>query len=193
MLVKASMVPLPVTAGSKFREAIYFFNRMLETRANVYLFPFHFSAFLSALRSVTFYLQAQFSGDSVFQLWYQEKQDEMRSDPLLRMLKEMRDEALHARPVELQFWHGPPIPGGGIETKHFQFSVETDPLGEIKMRMKLSEDHFEIRGQRFYSLDDRLKFLHWRFTGLPISSRTGQPKWDARLHPTGYPFVAQVG
>lgn len=39
-------------------------------------------------------------------------------------------------------------------------------------RVELAEEgYFEIRGQRFYSLDDRLKFLHWRFKGLPISER----------------------
>src|SRR5262245_35470516 len=96
MLIKASMVPLPITAGGKFREAIYFFNRMVQTRTNVYVFPFHFSAFLSALRSVTFYLQAQFSENSAFKSWYQAKQDQMRDDPLLRMLKAMRDEVLHS-------------------------------------------------------------------------------------------------
>ena len=40
MLIKAPMLSLPVTAGEKLREAIYFFNRMIETRANVHLFPF---------------------------------------------------------------------------------------------------------------------------------------------------------
>jgi hypothetical protein len=58
VLIQAQMVPMPVTAGEKFREAVYFFERMNETRTNVHLFPFHFSAFLSALRSVTFYLQS---------------------------------------------------------------------------------------------------------------------------------------
>lgn len=58
MLIQAQMVPLPVTAGEKFREAVYFFESMNEIPTNVRLFPFHFSAFLSALRSVTFYLRA---------------------------------------------------------------------------------------------------------------------------------------
>lgn len=140
MLMKATMVPLPVTAGAKFSEAIYFFNRMIETRTNVSQFPFHLSAFLSALRSVTFYLQAQFSEHPRFAAWYDAKRGEMRTDPLLRMLKDLRDEALHVRSVNLQFWHGPPIPEGGIETKDFQVSVETDPQGEIQMRMKLSAE-----------------------------------------------------
>jgi hypothetical protein len=140
MLVKAQMVPLPVRAGEKFHEAIYFFNRMVQTQTNVALFPFHFSAFLSALRSVTFYLQAQFKGNTSFEVWYQQKQQELRNDPLMRMLKEMRDEALHARPIELQFWHGPKLPSGGIVTKHFEFSMDTDDQGEVRTKIKVGED-----------------------------------------------------
>lgn len=40
MLIKAPMLSIPVTADEKLREAIYFFNRMIETRINVHLFPF---------------------------------------------------------------------------------------------------------------------------------------------------------
>jgi hypothetical protein len=137
MLIKAQMVPLPVTAGEKFREATYFYGRMVETRTNVYLFPFHFSAFLSALRSVTFYLQAQFRGNAVFEAWYDKKQQEMRGTPLLRMLKEMRDEALHAHPIELRFLHGPTLPEEGIETTHLEISETTDSKGEIRTTIKV--------------------------------------------------------
>jgi hypothetical protein len=140
MLIQAQMVPLPVTAAEKFREAVYFFNRMVETQTNVYLFPFHFSAFLSSLRSVTFYLQAQFKGNNAFETWYERKQEEMRNDPLLRMLKEMRDEALHARPIELQFLHGPTLPEEGIETTHFAMTAQTDNQGEVRTRIKIGID-----------------------------------------------------
>ena len=140
MLIKAQMVPMPVTAGEKFREAVYFFNRMTETRTNVYLFPFHFSAFLSALRSVTFYLQAQFRGNKVFETWYSKKQEQMRGDPLFRMLKEMRDEALHARPIQLQFLHGPTIPEEGIETTHVEIGATTDGMGEVRTSIKVGTD-----------------------------------------------------
>jgi hypothetical protein len=145
MLMKASMVPLPVTADEKFLEAVYFFNRMVEVQTNVRLFPFHLSAFLSALRSVTFFLQAQFSGDAEFEAWYQEKQNSLRTDPIMRMLKELRDESLHAQPLSLCFWHGPPIPDEGISTKHFELSVTTDSQGEIKMGMKVSAEAEEVQ------------------------------------------------
>jgi len=143
VLIKAQMVPLPVTAGEKFREAIYFFNRMIETHTNVRVFPFHFSAFLSALRSVTFYLQAQYRGNAVFEAWYDKKQQEMRGDPLLRMLKEMRDEELHARPVQLQFLHGPTIPDEGIETTHLEIGATTDGAGEVRTSIKVGANEKE--------------------------------------------------
>jgi len=140
MLIKAEMVPLPVTAGEKIREAVYFFSRMIETRTNVNLFPFHFSAFLSALRSTTLYLQTQFSKDAAFESWYARKQEELRNDPLMRMLKEMRDEALHARPIQLKFWHGPTLPEEGIETNHLAVSMETDERGEVRIRTQVGAD-----------------------------------------------------
>lgn len=134
------MIPLAVTAGEKLREAIYFFNRMLETRTNVYQFPFYFSAFLSALRSVTYYLQAQFGGDVAFTVWYEKKQAAMRGDPLLRMLKEMRNEALHARPIELRFLHGPEIPEEGIEATSLEVGVTTADNGDVLITMKVGAD-----------------------------------------------------
>lgn len=139
------MVSMPVTARDKFSEAIYFFNRMLESRTNVHLFPFQFSAFLSALRTVTFYLQKQFSSTAGFREWYEAKRKEMKDDSLLHMLKEMRDEALHERPIELQFWHGPTIPDEGIKTTHLEIIMDTDEQGEIRTVMKVGEDGEEMK------------------------------------------------
>ena len=40
-----------------------------------------------------------------------------------------------------------------------------------EQRIELSDGgYFEIRGQRFSSLDEKIKFLYWRFQGLSISS-----------------------
>jgi hypothetical protein len=137
MLIKAQMVPLPVSAVEKLREAKYFYNQMVKTRTNVYTFPYNFSAFLSSLRSVTFYLQQQYNNLEHFQEWYNKKQAEIRSDPLLRMLKAMRDEALHAKPIELCFLHGPALPEEGVTTNHFEVTTWTDNQGEINIKMKI--------------------------------------------------------
>jgi hypothetical protein len=56
------------------------------------------------------------------------------------MLKEMRDEALHARPIELQFLHGPTIPEEGIETTHLEIGATTDDKGEVRTSIKIGAD-----------------------------------------------------
>ena len=42
-------------------EAAYFYNGMLAHRTNSVVFPYYLSAFVSALRSVTYYLQKQYA------------------------------------------------------------------------------------------------------------------------------------
>lgn len=143
MLIKFTMVQLPVSAEEKFREAVYFFDKMIQTRGNVNELPYNFSAFLSAMRSITLYLQKQFSRDERFAGWYAAKQQAMKDDLWLRMLKDMRDEALHARPIELLISAGPILPEEGVETNHFEMSFDTDPKGNIRIRTKYSKDAVE--------------------------------------------------
>ena len=73
MRVFGQMVRVPVTARQKFNEAAYFYNGMLANRTNVIVFPYYLSAFLSAFRSVTFYLQKQYANDETFKSWYEKK------------------------------------------------------------------------------------------------------------------------
>src|SRR5260370_10835988 len=138
MRVFYSMVGLPITAEEKFREATYFFNRMLATRTNVYEFPFNFSAFLSAFRSVTFYLQAQHRGDAKFEEWYAPKQEMMKAHPSMKQLKALRDEALHARPVSLLIAQGPDVRKEGLDIHEIAF--DTDPKGNMRTFVKLEKD-----------------------------------------------------
>jgi hypothetical protein len=70
MRIQFTVVPLPMTAAEKFNEAAYFFNQMVVTVNNTRTFPFNLSAFLSALRSTTFYLQVQYRHDERFVHWY---------------------------------------------------------------------------------------------------------------------------
>jgi hypothetical protein len=90
MKIFGQMARVPITARQKFKEAAYFYNSILALRTNVVLFPYYLSAFLSALRSVTMYLQKQYSRDPLFASWYPQKQIEMADDPILRMLNKMR-------------------------------------------------------------------------------------------------------
>ena len=145
MLVQYTMVPLPTTADEKFAEAGYFFGRMNATRTNVREMPFNFSGFLAAVRSVTLYLQEQYSGNREFEAWYPSKQDEMRADPDLRLLKQLRDESLHARKVTLQISQGPKLPSGGTKvfgavfvlsigaTNHDGFPIAAKSAGVIAL------------------------------------------------------------
>ena len=66
MITNSQLVRLPVTARQKFDEAVYFYNQMVALGTNIVVFPYYLSAFLSALRSVTWYLQKQYTnnGDS---------------------------------------------------------------------------------------------------------------------------------
>src|SRR5580658_4083833 len=103
MQLHGQMARVPVTARQKFSEAAYFFNGMLAHRTNPVVFPYYLSAFVSALRSVTYYLQKQYADDPRFKEWYARKQDEMRADPVLKMLHEQRNTALHKEPFDLCF------------------------------------------------------------------------------------------
>jgi len=136
------MVGLPTTAEEKFRDAVYFFNRMLETRTNVYEFPFNFSAFLSASRSITFYLQEQHTGNSIFATWYKEKQEEMKTHPSMKKLKELRNEALHSRPIELFITQGGKLPPEGLSV--FSFGFKTDQKGNMQTFVQLKKDGPEV-------------------------------------------------
>src|ERR1700687_636573 len=107
MMVRFVVVPLPVTAGEKFNEAAFFFDQMLLARNNVRTFPFYFSAFLSAFRNTTFYLQTQYSGTAGFDEWYPATQEKMKSDELLKRLNSLRVETVHQNPVNLVVRSGP--------------------------------------------------------------------------------------
>jgi hypothetical protein len=140
MRVKFAVVPLPLTAAEKFGEAIYFLNQMVESVNNVRRFPYHLSAFLSALRSTTFYLQAQFSGDEEFTTWYARIQDELKADAALRRLNELRVEAVHKNPVNLVATSGPTLHENPIVTDHLEFMSTTDQDGKIVWRYKVGKD-----------------------------------------------------
>ena len=57
MQLHGQMARVPVKARQKFSEVAYSYNGMFAHRTNSVVFPFYLSAFVSALRSVTYYLQ----------------------------------------------------------------------------------------------------------------------------------------
>jgi len=143
MTIGGQMARVPVTAHQKFDEAAYFYNGMLAHRNNPVVFPYYLSAFVSALRSVTFYLQKQYAHEAGFQEWYAKKQEEMKADPVLRLLHDKRNTAVHIEPFDLYFKEGFKFPekyGGVIKTTHLEVMHKPDPTGEMKITLKVGKD-----------------------------------------------------
>jgi hypothetical protein len=75
----------------KLNEAKYFLKMMEINQGDIQKFKYNFSAFLSASRSVTFYLKKEFKRYPTFDQRYSEIQEKMRSDALLKFFKDTRN------------------------------------------------------------------------------------------------------
>lgn len=173
MQLHGQMARVPVAARQKFFEAAHFYNRMLAHRTNSVVFPYYLSAFVSALRSVTYYLQKQYADEPRFVEWYARKQEEMKAGPVLKMLHEKRNTALHVEPFDLYFKQGFKMPekyGGVITTDHLEVREETDPTGQIKMRLKVGrdgpEENVEPQIRWHFSDDDPRDVMQHCYEGL---------------------------
>ncbi len=78
----------------KLRELAHFFQQM-KVSDSIDVLEGHFSAFISAGRSVTFSLQSDLKKFEGFSEWYSDKQKEMKDDELLRFFKDLRDSDIH--------------------------------------------------------------------------------------------------
>jgi len=167
------MARVPVTARQKFEEAAYFYNRMFEHRTNVVVFPYYLSGFLSALRSVTMYLQKQYTHDDRFAAWYPEKQKEMETDAVLKNLNAKRAAVVHREPFDLYFRKGYRMPkkyGDYIETTHFELRDEVAPDGWLEMSIKVGEngepEPVEPWITWHFSADDPADVMNHCYSGL---------------------------
>jgi len=167
------MARVPVTARQKFSEAAYFYNRMLEHRRNVVIFPYYLSGFLSALRSVTMYLQKQYAADKRFNDWYPSKQTEMSADPILKNLNEKRVAVVHREPFELHFRKGYRLPeryGDYIETTHFELAESVTPDGWLEMTIKVGEEGLPEPVEPWvtwhFGPDDSADVMNYCYSGL---------------------------
>ena len=133
-----------MTAVEKFNEAAYFYNQMIATVNNTRTFPFNLSAFLSALRSVTFYLQVHYRHDERFADWYAKAQDIMKEDPVLKMLKDLRTEVIHQKPVNMVVNSGPRFHENPITvTSKGNITLTSDLEGNIIWRYRTDESEEE--------------------------------------------------
>lgn len=131
---------------------------MVAHRLNVIIFPYYLSGFLSAFRSVTFYMQKQYAHDARFKSWYPQKQAEMAADPVLKMLNAHRTGIVHCEPIDLFFYRDFEFParfGNCIETKHLEFTYDQTSAGEAKTRIKVDADGVE---------EEVVSRISWRFT-----------------------------
>jgi hypothetical protein len=88
-------------AEKKLQEAKYFLKRMLETHKVPFEFECNLQAFISSARSVTFVLKTEYSEKTDFQKWYQEKQEEMKADEMLRFFNKARTTTIHRKPLNV--------------------------------------------------------------------------------------------
>jgi hypothetical protein len=86
-------------AREKLLEAQYFLERMREKSSDRAAFKYNLSAFLSAARSVTFYMQKEFKHTPGFEEWYAAEQEVMRRDPLVPFFVEARNVSLKQQHV----------------------------------------------------------------------------------------------
>jgi hypothetical protein len=83
----------------KLEEAQHFFEQMKKNIEDDKLFGFNLSAFLTASRSITFFIQNEFSSKTGFKNWYENKQKLMGSDCSFKFFNEMRAATVHTKRV----------------------------------------------------------------------------------------------
>ena len=83
----------------KVREAQYFLSGMKQFFEDDDAFAYNLSAFLSAARSITWYMQKQYKHRQNFDEWHRQKQIKMSADPELRYLRDARNEDVKTEPI----------------------------------------------------------------------------------------------
>jgi tetratricopeptide (TPR) repeat protein len=129
----------------KFTEANHFLKEMENSFQDDDLFRYNFSAFLSAARSVTFYMQKQYKRVEGFEEWYEEEVKKMKNDPDMSLLKDFRDDTIHVSP-----------PGAGAtRQKDVTYETKVEKNGIIRLGKVLKQS--EIRTVRRWLTEDREK------------------------------------
>ena len=86
-----SMDSEPMYSAQKVKEAAFFWGQIKSTKPSAKDYPFYFSAFFSAYRSITFVMQSGYKRVPGFDLVYDQVLKELAKNPLLRDLKEARN------------------------------------------------------------------------------------------------------
>lgn len=80
---------------NKLEEAEYFFNQMKENLDNPKVLGFNLSAFVNATRSVTWFMQKEYTESPKFHNWYRLKQKGMKEDSVCRFFHDLRTANIH--------------------------------------------------------------------------------------------------
>lgn len=81
---------------NKLLEARYFLNQMKSNTSNFKVFCYNLSAFLSASRSILYFIRREVKGTEN-QRWYDDK---MRDSEIFRFFTQRRDLTVHEKPVQ---------------------------------------------------------------------------------------------
>ena len=83
----------------KLEEAKYFLKQMQKNKNQYHPFIYNLSAFLSAARSITFFMQKLYKKAPNFNKWYNLKQNEMKKDKDFDFFNDMRLATVHTTSV----------------------------------------------------------------------------------------------
>lgn len=117
----------------KTQGAEYFLSMMKQTFGDDNIFAYNLSAFVSAARSITLYMQEQYTHRNGFAEWYCPKQIGMRADRELVFLTKARNEDIHTKTVrtgttrEWTSTAGACIAGEGTPKNEQAGETETEP------------------------------------------------------------------
>ena len=83
----------------KLNEAIFFLEEIKVRTFDPLNLRYSLSAFLSAIRSVGYIMEEEFSKRPDFSEWYTQKWNEMKNDPILKHMYTQKDIATHRHPI----------------------------------------------------------------------------------------------
>ena len=93
---------MPTRTERKLEEAQFFLRHVEHYWRNVPQIDFHLSAFVSAARSVTWVMGAEFRHVSGWQEWYDSKKPSQETRTLLKSMTDLRNEAIKTHPLRTQ-------------------------------------------------------------------------------------------
>jgi hypothetical protein len=77
----------------KFKEALFFFNKLVQSKKDNEKFSFYLSAFLSSARSVTWIMRKEFSKISGWESWWKSKVPTESQGKLIKLFTALRNKS----------------------------------------------------------------------------------------------------